>query len=125
MTDNYKIPELELPIPETLTFRYQGKNFSGNTILILFKIILAIIIVVLVIIPEQPSILRIDNQSLSPRYSTLFFVIMWVFLGLLVFEIGRDINVSRFSKYVDWDSIKFTQNGISLAFHGQSEKICC
>lgn len=114
MTDDYKIPELNLPSPDTLVFRSQGKAHSGNYILILFKIVFTIIILIFGIIQKQPLISILDNQSLSSSFYARFSVIIWIFLGILIIEIGRDIYTSSLMKYEDWDTIKFTQNRILL-----------
>ncbi|UYP46658.1 hypothetical protein NEF87_002943 [Candidatus Lokiarchaeum ossiferum] len=115
MTNNNEIPELKLPIPETLTFFKQDEKYSaGNYIRIVLKVIFAIIILIFGIIRKQLLISMIEDQSLSPQYHVLFLVIIYALLGLFLFEIGRDIYISLLPKYAKWRTIKFFQNRILL-----------
>ena len=123
MTNIAKEFKLNSPKDEKLTFYNQCTFTIVNSYLLLIKISLIIGIVVLFCLPKPNPLVIFEVQTLPQWIYIPYIVILCMLLVLLLFELSRDLYYSRFLRYVDWDKVQISKEGISLDSYGGSETI--
>ncbi|UYP46657.1 hypothetical protein NEF87_002942 [Candidatus Lokiarchaeum ossiferum] len=119
MTDKIKTKPIDEMPEDDLIFYDQGEFITHNILTTITKIVVITISIIYLI-----SSKFILTSWFPHQYLLFIFTIglACVFIAAIIYEIVRDVMLSRYIKLAEWDSVKFTPEGILLDVPVESER---
>lgn len=119
MADITNTQKIEETTEDELTFYDQGELITKNILTTITRMLVLILSVSYLI---SSNLIFVAIFAHQPLMFIFTIVLACLFIGTVSYEIIRDVKISRYTKLVGWDSVKFTPEGIVLDVPIEMEK---